>query len=81
MIWLKIVRMVLDEYISNFITNELPPGIYIFKDLSEVPLRILQSEYEVFKKSIDIEFDDITVKTKLAVRLGIIAIRFDKKSF
>ena len=31
--------------------------------------------------SIDIEFDDITMKTKVVVRPGIIAIRFDEKSF
>ena len=30
---------------------------------------------------IDIEYDDITMKTKLVVRSGIIAIRFDEKSF
>ena len=30
---------------------------------------------------IDIEFDDITRKTKLLVRFGIIAVRFDEKSF
>ena len=28
-----------------------------------------------------IEYDDITMKTKLVVRYGIIAIRFDEKSF
>ena len=30
---------------------------------------------------IDIEYDDITMKTKLVVRHGVIAIRFDEKSF
>ena len=30
---------------------------------------------------IDIEYDDITMKTKLVVKSGIIAIRFDEKSF
>ena len=30
---------------------------------------------------INIEFDDITRKTKLVVNIGIIAIRFDEKSF
>ena len=30
---------------------------------------------------IDVEYDDITMKTKLVVKFGIIAIRFDEKSF
>ena len=30
---------------------------------------------------IDIEYDDITKKTKLVVRSGIIAIRFDERTF
>ena len=30
---------------------------------------------------IDIEYDDITMKTELVVKTGIIAIRFDEKSF
>ena len=30
---------------------------------------------------IDIEYDDITMKTKLVVKSGTIAIRFDEKSF
>ena len=29
------VKLVLDEYNSNFITYELDPGIYTFKDISE----------------------------------------------
>ena len=30
---------------------------------------------------IDIDYDDLTMKTKLVVRSGIIAIRFDEQSF
>ena len=33
------IRLVLDELNSSFITNELPPGIYTSKDLSEVFLK------------------------------------------
>ena len=75
------VGLVLDEYNSSFITYELTPGIYTFKDLSEALFNILQSEYLGPSNVIDIEFDDITMKTKLDVRSGIIAIRFDEKSF
>ena len=75
------VKPVLDEYNSSFITYELEPGIYTFKDISEALLNILQVEYPRPINTINIEFDDITRKTKLVVNIGIIAIRFDEKSF
>ena len=40
------IKLVLDEYNSSFITYELEPGIYTFKDISEALLKILQPEYE-----------------------------------
>ena len=75
------IKLVSDKYISNFITYEISPGIYIFKDISQVLLKFLQSEFKGDFNKIVIEFDDITRKTKLDVRPGIIAIRFDEKSF
>ena len=75
------VRLVLEEYNSNFITYEIEPGIYSYKDISEAFFNILQSEYPGPLNVIVIEFDDITRKTELVVRAGIIAIRFDEKSF
>ena len=75
------VKLVLDEYNSSFITYELEPGIYTFKDISEALLNILQIKYPGPSNVINIEFDDITRKTKLVVNIGIIAIRFDEKSF
>ena len=66
---------------SKFITYEIDPGIYTFKDISEALFNILQSEYPKPSNVIDIEFDDNTRKTKLVVRSGILAIRFDEKSF
>ena len=42
---------------------------------------ILQSEYPQSSTEILIRLDDITRKTKLVVRSGIIAIKFDEKSF
>ena len=71
------IKLVLDEYNSY----ELDPGIYTFKDISEALFNILQSEYPGPSNVIDIEYDDITMKTKLDVRSGIIAIRFDENSF
>ena len=75
------IKLVLDEYNSSFITYELQPGIYTFKDISEALFNILQTEYPGPSNVIDIEYDDITMKTKLVVKSGIIAIRFDEKSF
>ena len=75
------IKLVLDEYNSSFITYEIQPGIYTFKDISEALFNILQTEYPGPSNVIDIEYNDITMKTKLVVRSGIIAIRFDEKSF
>ena len=75
------VRLVLDEYNSSFITYELEPGIYTFKDISEALFNIIQSEYPGLNNTIDIEYDNITMENKLIVRSGIMAIRFDEKSF
>ena len=75
------IKLVLDEYNSSFITYELEPGIYTFKDISEALFNILQSKYPISSNTIVIEFDDITRKTKLVVKEGIVAIRFDEKSF
>ena len=75
------VKLVLDEYNSSFITYELEPGIYSYRDLSDALFYILQSEYPSSDSEILIRLDDITRKTKLVVRSGIIAIRFDENSF
>ena len=75
------IKLVLDEYNSSFITYELEPGIYNFKDISEALFNILQSEYLVPSNIIVIEYDNIKMKTKLDVKSGIIAIKFDEKSF
>ena len=75
------IKLVLDEYNSIFITYELAPGIYTYRDIAEALYYILQSEYPSSGSEILLRLDDITRKTKLVVRSGIIAIRFDEKSF
>ena len=75
------IELVLDEYNSSFITYELEPGIYSYRDLSEALFYILQSEYPSSNSEILIRLDDVTKKTKLVVNSGIIAIRFDENSF
>ena len=42
---------------------------------------ILQLEHPAPNSKIDIKFNDITRKTKLVLKFGIIAIRFDERSF
>ena len=75
------IKFVLDEYNSSFITYELEPGIYSYSDISEALFYFPQSEYPSSDTEILIRLDDITRKTKLVVSSGIIAIRFDEKSF
>ena len=54
---------------------------YTFKHVSEALLRILQTKYVGYHNATDNKYDDIAMKTKLVVRAGIIAIRFDEQSF
>ena len=75
------IKLVLDEYNSSFITYDIDPGICTDKDLSIALFNILQHEYPSSDSEILIRLYDITKKTKLVVRPGIIAIRFDEKSF
>ena len=75
------IKLVLDEYNSSFITCEIDPRIYTFKDISEALFNILQSDCPGDCNVIVIEYDDIKMKTKLDVKAGIIAIRFHKNSF
>ena len=75
------IRLVLDDYKSSFITHDILPGIYTFKGFSDVLLRYLQFEFDGDDNAINIEFDHTTMKTKLDVKPGNLARRFDAKSF
>ena len=75
------IRLVFDKDNSSFITYELQTGIYTCKDISEALFNILQLEYPEVNSEIVIEFDDFTRRTKLVLKSGIIAIKFDEKSF
>ena len=61
------IRLVLDKGNSRFLIYNLEPGLYTFKDICEDHFNILQPEYELFNNSADIEFDDITMNSKLVV--------------
>ena len=75
------IKLVLDEHNSSFFTYELDPGFSTFKDFSKALFNILQSENPGTSNAIDIEYDKIAMKTKLVVKSGIMAIRYDEKSF
>ena len=75
------IKLVLYEYNSSFITYELEPGIYSYREISAAFFYILQSEYPQSGSEILIRLDDVFRKTKLVVNSGIIAIRFDENSF
>ena len=75
------IGLVLDEYNSNVITYELPPGINIFTNLSEFHLGHLQNENGGVNNTVVFEIIDISKKTELVVTPSIIAIKFEEKSF
>ena len=54
------IHFVLRQYNSNFVTYEIPPGVYTIKDLSEV---VYTTNSHVC--SLQLEYDDFTMKTKL----------------
>ena len=71
------IGLVLDEFNSSFMTYELKLGVYSFFDFLAI---IIQKENGP-NHSINIEVDDITMKTKLVLRSGSIALRLESKSF
>ena len=73
------IRFVSDEKNSSFVTYEIEPSMYTFKDLSEALFNILQPQYPASSSVSVFEFNDNTIKNKLVVRSGFIAIRFEKK--
>ena len=84
--------MIIKQHISKFITYEISPVVYTFKDLSEVLSRGFKKRFEIrggiqpIQKydrfdSIIIENDNISMTTKLIVKFDSRALRFDEKSF
>ena len=74
------IGLVLGEYNSSFVKYELTPSIYAFREFSQAFFNIPQPEHPlpIPIDVIHIEFDDITMKTKLVVRPSNIATRFEK---
>ena len=76
-------QLILKEYNSHFITYELGPGVYTIKDISDVI-----HTFSGHTEDIEIEYDDISMKTKLILKyndwrenFGLGTLRFDKKPF
>ena len=69
------IQLILKEYNSHFITYELTPGIYTIQGISEALRTMIGIE-----GVIQIEYDDVSMKTKLTI-LANEPLRFDKKTF
>ena len=77
------IQLILKQYNSHFITYELTPGIYTIQDISDA-IHTFSGHNEI----IEIEYDDITMKTKITLKYkggrdkfvsGM--LRFDERSF
>ena len=77
------IQLILKEYNSHFINYKLTPGIYSIQDISDSIYT-----FNVNNESIQVEYDDISMKTKIILKyirerkifvLG--TLRFDQTSF
>ena len=79
------IQLKLKQYNSKFNPYQMFPGIYTFKDISEVLSRVFEKDFEIrgeiqpnteYDKADSIinECDNITMKTKLIVNYGINAL-------
>ena len=86
------VQLISKQYNSQYITNEIFPGNYSIKNISEALSRGFKNGFVIggptqpnvkYDKSdsIVIEFDKFTMTIKLIVRYDIIATRSGRKSF
>ena len=85
------IKLFLKQFSSKFTTYNIPAGVYIFKDLSEVLSRCNKNEFELGNlrpnhkhdksDSIIIESDNVTLLTKTFSRYDIKVLRFDKERF
>ena len=57
------IQLILKQYNSHFITFELTPGIYTIQDISDA-VHTFSGHSEI----IQIEYDDISMKTKIILK-------------
>ena len=79
----KDIRLILKQYISHFITYEVTPGIYTIQDISHAVYT-----FGGHSEIIQIEYDDISMKTKVILKFvidetgfGLGTLRFDEATF
>ena len=77
------IQLILKQHNSHFVTYELTPGIYTIQDISDT-IHTFSGHSEI----IEIEYDDITMKTKIFLKykggqdnFGLGTLRIDEKSF
>ena len=77
------IQLILKEYNLHFITYELTPGIYSIPDISDTI-----HTFSGHMKTIQIEYDDISMKTKIILKyiggrkmFGLGTLRFDERPF
>ena len=77
------IQLILKQYNSHFVTYELTPGIYTIQDISDT-IHTFGGHSEI----IEIEYDDITMKTKIILKckrgeekFALGTLRFDERSF
>ena len=83
-------QLILKQYNSKFITYKFPPGVYTFKDLSEVLSKGFKNEFDLRKLRLNLKYDkfesniiendNVTLITNLILRYDIKVLRFNKKS-
>ena len=72
------IQIISEQYLSNFVTYKLIPGIYTIKDISEIVYTMVDHE-----GALQIEYDDVTMKTKLILTpfgASSGSLRFDERS-
>ena len=67
------IQLKLKQYNSNFVSYEIPPGIYTNKDISE----FVKKDH---KGTLPIEYDGVSLKTKLILS-PFVMLGFNEKSF
>ena len=79
----EVIQLILKEYNSHFITDELPPGIYSIQDILDTI-----NTFSGHMETIQLKYDDISMKSKIVLKyldeqdiLVLGTLRFDKRSF
>ena len=75
------IRLDLDSYNSKFMSYELQPGVYCFKDVPGGLPKKFQLGFAGCNNSIDNEFNETSMKNIFFVKPDFFALMFDETSF